>query len=74
MPLPLVGASIWNGLDTLQDFKKLRLGNIVLTFLPETLEESLLFFAMTHEKEALFQCFRKKGKNNISQTQFLEIL
>ncbi len=49
MPLPLVGASIWNGLDTLQDFRKLRLGNIVLTFLPETLEESLLF--MRHCKE-----------------------
>ena len=41
MDLPLVGASIWGGLDTLKDFQYLRLGNIVLTFLPDTVEEGL---------------------------------
>ena len=51
MQLPLVGASIWNGLDTLNDFQKLHLGNIVLTFLPETLEEGLSFMRYCKENK-----------------------
>ena len=41
MSLPLVGASIWGGLSSLKDFDYLRLGNIVLTFLPESEEEGM---------------------------------
>lgn len=38
--LPLVGASIGIGVDVVQDFQKLKLGNVVLTTLPDDAEEA----------------------------------
>ena len=39
--LPLVGASIGPGVGPLQDFQKLKLGNVVLTWLPDDKQEAL---------------------------------
>ncbi|MBO4632177.1 MAG: beta-galactosidase trimerization domain-containing protein [Lentisphaeria bacterium] len=39
--LPLVGASIGPGIGPLQDFQKLKLGNIVLIWLPDDKQEAL---------------------------------
>ena len=39
--LPLTGASIGPGLGPLQDFQKLKLGNVVLTWLPDDKQEAL---------------------------------
>ncbi len=39
--LPLVGSSVGPGLDPIRDFEKLKLGNVVLLWLPDSKQEAL---------------------------------
>ena len=39
--LPLIGASLGPGVGPLQDFRKLKLGNVVLVWLPDEKQDAM---------------------------------
>lgn len=52
--LPLVGASIGPGIGPLQDFQKLKLGNVVLTWLPDDKQEALRVVRYCRDQKIYF--------------------
>ena len=59
--LPLVGASMGKGLQPCRDFLKLKLGNVILTALPDDREEALDVVRFCRE-HGIFLMVRPAGR------------